>query len=98
MTHADFDLAICGAGPTGSALALLLAHYSPRPERIAIIGRRPKIAPGQAASEQAGDPRALALNAGSFQFLQQLNTWPSHSSPINNINLYQQPRCRRTLI
>lgn len=98
MTHADFDLAICGAGPTGSALALLLAHYSPRPERIAIIGRRPKIAPGQAASEQAGDPRALALNAGSFQFLQQLNAWPSHSSPINKVHVSQQHRLGRTVI
>lgn len=92
MSHADFDLAICGAGPTGCTLALLLAQYSPKPERIALIGRLP------AASGAASDPRAIALNYGSQSLLTSLDAWPSHSAAIENVHVTQKGYLGRTLI
>ncbi len=92
MSNADFDLAICGAGPTGCALALLLAQYSPHPERIALIGRLP------ANNQHSSDPRAIALNYGSRQLLQAIDGWPQHSAPIDTVHVSQQGYLGCTLI
>lgn len=92
MSNADFDLAICGAGPTGCALALLLAQYSPKPERIALIGRLPE------GNQPLSDPRAIALNHGSRQLLQSINGWPNHSAPIETVHVSQRGYLGRTLI
>lgn len=92
MSNADFDLAICGAGPTGCALALLLAKYSPNPERIALIGRRP------AGDQPASDPRAIALNHGSRQLLKSIQGWPGHSAAIQTVHVSQRGYLGRTLI
>src|SRR5690625_2497491 len=92
MSNADFDLAICGAGPTGCALALLLAKYSPNPERIALIGRRPT------GDQPASDPRAIALNHGSRQLLKSIQGWPGHSAAIQTVHVSQRGYLGRTLI
>src|SRR5690606_12655554 len=39
MHTPEFDIVISGAGPVGSALALLLARIAPAPQRIALLGR-----------------------------------------------------------
>lgn len=91
MTHLDFDIAICGAGPVGCVLALLLQHHSPN-ARIALFGQQP---PPQGSKL---DPRTLALNYGSKQLLQQLTVWPQRHAPINTVHVSQQGRLGRTLI
>ncbi|MGH8809229.1 MAG: FAD-dependent monooxygenase, partial [Noviherbaspirillum sp.] len=58
--NTDFDIAICGAGPVGMALALLLAERGVQASRIALIDAK--------ALEQASkDPRSIALSYGSRQ-------------------------------
>lgn len=95
-----YDIAISGAGPAGSALALLLAAKSPRPERIAVLGRRfqPKQTVTQPDAGDAIDPRTLALNHGSQALLEQLHAWPAASSSIETVHVSQRGRLGRTLI
>ncbi|GAB3627176.1 2-octaprenyl-6-methoxyphenyl hydroxylase [Pandoraea terrae] len=71
-----YDVAIVGAGPVGTALALLLAQRSPH-LRVALIDAR---------GPQGGydDPRALALSHGSRQILARAGAWPdadAHGAP-----------------
>ncbi|VVE50369.1 2-octaprenyl-6-methoxyphenol hydroxylase [Pandoraea iniqua] len=67
-TTRRFDVAIVGAGPVGTALALLLAQRAPQ-MRVALIDAR---------GPQAGydDPRALALSHGSREILARAGAWP----------------------
>lgn len=92
MTRPDFDIAICGAGPVGCAVALLLQAQHPDPSRIAVFGQRP------AAQGQKLDPRTLALNHGSQQLLQQLAAWPASAAAIHTVHVSQKGRLGRTLI
>lgn len=97
MDSTDYDIAICGAGPTGSALALLLARHAPDPARIALIGKafhasRPGPPPA------APDPRSLALNQGSRVLLEQLQAWPPHAAEIRTVHVSQRGHLGRTLI
>jgi 2-octaprenyl-6-methoxyphenol hydroxylase len=97
MDSTDYDIAICGAGPTGSALALLLARHAPDPARIALIGKafhasRPDPSPA------ALDPRSLALNQGSRVLLEQLQAWPPHAAEIRTVHVSQRGHLGRTLI
>lgn len=94
MPQTDFDIAILGAGPVGSALALLLAQHAPAPERIALIAK-PQLS---CNSSHSPDPRALALNHGSIQLLKSINAWSKKSAPINTVHVSQQGRLGRTLI
>jgi len=92
-----YDIAISGAGPAGSALALLLAAKSPRPERIAVLDRRPQ--PAEAGPRAGGmDPRTLALNHGSRALLETLCAWPAESASIETVHVSQKGRLGRTLI
>jgi 2-octaprenyl-6-methoxyphenol hydroxylase len=99
MNTPTYDIAISGAGPAGSALALALARQSPRPERIALVGRRftasmaPAIEP-----KPAIDPRTLALNHGSRVLLEQLQAWPPVSADIQTVHVSQGGRLGRALI
>ena len=85
----DFDIAILGGGPTGSALALLLARMTSAPERIVLLqsdsnshyGHRPEL-----------DPRVLAVNHGSRVLLESLGAWPQKSASIQNIHVSQRGR------
>ena len=91
----DFDIAILGGGPTGSALALLLARMTSAPERLVLLqsasnshyGHRPEL-----------DPRVLAVNHGSRVLLESLGAWPQKSASIQNIHVSQRGRLGRTLI
>ncbi|OXR50562.1 monooxygenase [Pusillimonas sp. T2] len=95
MSQPDFDLVIMGAGPVGSALALMLARYSPDPARIALVGTQ-FFATDTLNSPT--DPRTIALNHGSQVALQALNAWPSRCSPITTVHVSQRQRLGRTLV
>ncbi len=90
-----FDLAIVGAGPVGTALALLLAQRAPQ-LRIALVDAR---------GAQAGydDPRTLALSHGSREILARAGAWPHNaagldSTPIQHIHVSQARRFGSTEI
>ncbi len=95
MSHNDFDVAILGGGPTGCALALLLARMSARPERIALLQAdnqgRYGFTPGQ-------DPRVLAINHGSRVLLESLKGFPHQAALIQTIHVSQRGRLGRTVI
>lgn len=90
-----FDVAIVGAGPVGTALALMLAQRAPQ-LRIALVDGR---------SAQAGydDPRTLALSHGSREILARAGAWPHSgsgldSTPIQHIHVSQAQRFGSTEI
>ena len=85
------DIAICGAGPVGLALAGLLAKRGVAPERIALLDARPL--------EQArSDPRSIALSYGSSQIFQEIGAWPIAASTIRQIHVSRRGHFGRTLI
>ncbi|TAL78897.1 MAG: monooxygenase [Burkholderiaceae bacterium] len=100
MDNPEFDVAIAGAGPAGSALALLLARKAPDPRRIALLGKRFYNAtfPATAAVDSTPDPRSLALNHGSRALLEQLGAWPQTAASIETVHVSQRGRLGRTLI
>ncbi|MEO6959942.1 MAG: FAD-dependent monooxygenase [Burkholderiaceae bacterium] len=97
MSLPEYDIAITGAGPVGSVLALLLARKASHRQRIALIGKQfiHSNAPLQA---QSIDPRTLALNHGSRALLEQLNAWPAQSASIETVHVSQRNRMGRALI
>jgi len=97
MQAPEFDIAIAGAGPVGSALALLLARHAPRPERILLVGA-PFLDSAPPAPQKAPDPRSLAMNHGSRSVLEQLGAWPAHSASIETVHVSQRGRLGRTVI
>jgi 2-octaprenyl-6-methoxyphenol hydroxylase len=96
METPTYDISISGAGPAGSALALILARKAPAPERIAVVGRHPDADATPAAAR--GDPRTLALNHGSRVLLEQLGAWPDECASIETVHVSQRGRLGRTLI
>lgn len=93
LTH---DVIICGAGPAGCALALLLAERRNADElgRIALVDARPA---GSARS--AGDARLIAISAGSRSTLARLGAWSDASvTPIERIHVSHRGHFGRTLI
>ncbi|CAM5206357.1 2-octaprenyl-6-methoxyphenol hydroxylase OS=Castellaniella defragrans OX=75697 GN=HNR28_001243 PE=3 SV=1 [Castellaniella defragrans] len=94
MASTLYDIAILGSGPVGCVLALGLARHAPDPARIALMGPPPRPRP----SGQALDPRALALNQGSRQWLEQLDAWPARSVDILTVHVSQAGHLGRTLI
>lgn len=87
----DFDITICGAGPVGLALALMLAKRGAPAQRIALIDAK---VPEQAA----GDPRSIALSYGSRQILEDVGTWPVAADAIHQIHVSRRGHFGRTLI
>lgn len=98
METPEFDIVISGAGPVGSALALLLAKVAPAPERIALLGYHPATGSSTASQDAAGDPRTLAMNHGSRALLEPLGAWPTQSASIGTVHVSQRGRLGRTLI
>lgn len=95
MNHQDVDVAILGAGPVGSALALLLASKASHPDRIAVLHSDRASVYGH---ETHADPRVLALNHGSRVLLESLGAWPDRVAPIRTIHVSQRGRLGRTVI
>jgi 2-octaprenyl-6-methoxyphenol hydroxylase len=90
-TPTQFDLAIAGAGPVGLALAAMLTKNLGAGKRIALIdAKSPEAA--------ARDPRYIALSYGSRQLLEQIQAWPSASTPITQIHVSRRGSFGRTLI
>jgi 2-octaprenyl-6-methoxyphenol hydroxylase len=93
-TTPDYDVAICGAGPAGMALAALLVKRGVPAGRIALIDAR--------TLQQAGnDPRSLALSYGSRQILEEIGCWPlGHcaATAINEIHVSRRGQFGRSMI
>jgi 2-octaprenyl-6-methoxyphenol hydroxylase len=85
------DVAICGAGPVGLALAALLVRRGVAGARIALIDAR---ALGQAIS----DPRSIALAWGSRQLLEEVGAWPFPTTPIHTIHVSRRGQLGRSLL
>lgn len=91
MTEPDYDVAICGAGPAGMALAALLVKRGMAPGRIALIDAK--------TLELAGkDPRSLALSWGSRQILEEIDGWPAAATAIEQIHVSRRGQFGRSLI
>jgi 2-octaprenyl-6-methoxyphenol hydroxylase len=87
----DFDIAICGAGPVGLALAALLVRRGADPARLALIDLK-------TVEQAAADPRSIALSYGSRQILEDVAAWPSAVDPIHQIHVSRRGHFGRTLI
>lgn len=87
----DFDIAICGAGPVGMALAAMLVRRGNLPERIALIDAR-------SVEHGMQDPRSIALSYGSRQLLDDIDAWPDASNPIHQIHVSRKGHFGRTLM
>ena len=87
----DVDIAICGAGPVGMALAALLVKRGVDAARIVLVDAKPL--------EQAmQDPRTLALSYGSRQILEQVGAWPIHATAIHEIHVSRRGQFGRSMI
>ncbi|MET0858306.1 MAG: FAD-dependent monooxygenase [Telluria sp.] len=86
-----FDVAICGAGPAGMALAAMLARRGMAPQRIALID-------GKSLGQAITDPRSIALSYGSRLLLEEVGAWPLPSTPIHQIHVSRRGRFGRSLM
>lgn len=87
----DFDVAICGAGPVGLALAAFLVRRGVAGQRIALID-------GKALGQAISDPRSIALSWGSVQLLQEVGAWPLPATPIHQIHVSRRGFFGRSLM
>lgn len=86
-----YDIAICGAGPVGLALAASLVEHGVAAQRITVIDAR-------SAEQSARDPRSIALSYGSRQLLESVRAWPIPATPIRQIHVSRRGHFGRTLI
>ncbi|UVW28466.1 UbiH/UbiF/VisC/COQ6 family ubiquinone biosynthesis hydroxylase [Massilia sp. H6] len=87
----DLDVAICGAGPVGLALAALLVRRGMAGQRIALID-------GKSLGQAITDPRSIALSWGSVQLLEQVHAWPLPATPIHEIHVSRRGHLGRSLM
>lgn len=87
----DFDIAICGGGPVGLALALLLVKRGFAASRIAVIDAKP-------VEQTVKDPRSIALSYGSRQILEEIGAWPIAADAIHDIHVSRRGHFGRTII
>lgn len=85
------DVAICGAGPVGMALAALLARRGMDSARIALIDAKP-------LAVAMADPRSLALSYGSGLLLEEIGAWPFPGTPIHQIHVSRRGQFGRSMI
>ncbi|NHZ98119.1 FAD-dependent monooxygenase [Massilia sp. CCM 8734] len=90
-TLTKFDVAICGAGPVGMALAALLARRGMDRTRIGLIDAK---ALGVALS----DPRSIALSYGSRMLLEEIGAWPLPSTAIHQVHVSRRGQFGRSVI
>jgi 2-octaprenyl-6-methoxyphenol hydroxylase len=86
-----FDVAICGAGPAGMALAASLARRGMAPARIALVD-------GKSLGQAITDPRSIALSYGSRLLLEEVGAWPLPSTPIHQIHVSRRGRFGRSML
>lgn len=91
MATTDYDIAICGAGPVGLALALLLTKRGFQPSRIALIDAK-------TVDQASNDPRTLALSYGSKQILEEIGAWPIAADAIHDIHVSRRGHFGRAVI
>ena len=91
MMNNNFDIAICGAGPVGMALAALLVQHGVASARIGLID-------GKTLAEASLDPRSIALSWGSRQILEKIDAWPLEVTAIEQIHVSRKGRFGRSLI
>lgn len=89
--HDTYDVAICGAGPVGLALAALLARRGIEGKRIVLIDAR-------ALGQSISDPRSIALAWGSRMLLEEIGAWPFPSTPIHSIHVSRRGHLGRSLM
>ncbi|MGJ9420095.1 FAD-dependent monooxygenase [Massilia sp. CMS3.1] len=87
----NVDVAICGAGPVGLALAALLVRRGIAPSRIALIDAR-------ALGQSISDPRSIALAWGSRMLLEEVGAWPLPATPIHTIHVSRRGAFGRSLL
>ena len=87
----DVDVAICGAGPVGLALAAFLARRGVDGKRIALID-------GKSLGQAITDPRSIALSWGSVELLQEVGAWPLAATPIHEIHVSRRGQLGRSLM
>lgn len=87
----SYDVAICGAGPAGMALAALLVRRGVAPQRIALIDAK-------TLAQASNDPRSLALSWGSRQILEDVKAWPHTGTAINEIHVSRRGQFGRSMI
>ncbi|NHZ90188.1 2-octaprenyl-6-methoxyphenyl hydroxylase [Massilia sp. CCM 8733] len=92
-THTPFDVAICGAGPVGMALAALLARRGMDSTRIGLVDAK---ALGAALS----DPRSIALSYGSRMLLEEIGAWPlvPSATAIHQVHVSRRGHFGRSMI
>lgn len=86
-----FEVAICGAGPVGMALAVLLARRGMPAARIALVDAKPP----EAALR---DPRSIAVSWGSRQLLEQAGAWPVPATAIHDIHVSRRGYLGRSML
>lgn len=91
MAGTPYDIAICGAGPVGLTLALLLVKRGMPASRIALIDAK-------LPEQSAQDPRSIALSYGSRQILEDVGCWPIDADEIHEIHVSRRGHFGRTLI
>ena len=84
-------IAICGAGPVGMALALLLAKRGVAGADIVLLDAR-------TVEQSVGDPRSVALSWGSRQLLGEVNAWPLPATAIHAIHVARAGQFGRSLM
>ncbi|MGX9221557.1 FAD-dependent monooxygenase [Massilia varians] len=87
----DVDVAICGAGPVGLALAAFLVRRGVEGSRIALID-------GKSLGQAITDPRSIALSWGSVQLLEEVRAWPLPATPIHEIHVSRRGQLGRSLM
>lgn len=93
MTEQEFevDVAICGAGPVGLALAAFLVRRGVPGARIALID-------GKSLGQAISDPRSIALSWGSVQLLDEVGAWPLPATAIHQIHVSRRGQLGRSLM
>ena len=90
MAH-QLDVAICGAGPVGMALAALLA-------RRGMIGARIGLIDAKSLGAAMTDPRSIALSYGSRLLLEEIGAWPVPATAIHQIHVSRRGQFGRSMI
>lgn len=91
MMKTDFDIAICGAGPVGQALALLLVKQGVPANSIVLLDAK-------TATQAENDARSIAISYGSQQLLQRAGSWPVKATAIQEIHVSRRQHFGRSLI